>query len=336
MNAGLQFAFERPQSLAELGARLAQLSAAGADYVLAAGATDLMPQLKLGLRSPQRMISLGGLSELRGIAIDGDGRCRIGALTSLATIAADARLQALHPALTAAVARVASAPIRSRATLGGNVLVDNRCSFINQSVLNRAAHRPCFKADGEVCHIVKSAQRGKLPQCQARFVSDSVPVLLLLDAELRLWSPRGERRVALAGFHHDDGIERHDLARDEVLVAIELPAPTGRRIDYAKLAVRANLDFPSLGVALGLRAIDDDAFGELAVALTGIGTHPGHWRHRRADFPSAAAMLDAAVAAARDFAASYDQDFFPRDYRKRMIEVFIRRAAARLGGAAWT
>lgn len=330
------FEFERPDSLAALTARLAHLTAAGGDYVLAAGATDLMPQIKQGVRTPSLLISLNGVRELCGIALHADGSCRIGALTRLADLAGDARLRQRYPALCAAAGRVASSPIRQRASLGGNLLVDNRCLYINQSPLNRAVHGACFKAGGEVCHLVKSAVRGDLPQCQARFVSDTAPVLLLLDAVLHLVCPRGERRLPLARFYRDDGMQRHVLAGDEVLVAIDLPPADGLRIDYDKLAIRRALDFPSLGIALGVRADGAGALRELSLATTGIGTHPGCWRFAAAAHASPGALLNAAIAAARDSATTYRQDFFPRDYRKRMIEVFIRRAAQRLGGARWT
>lgn len=330
------FGFERPDSLAALTARLAHLTAAGGDYVLAAGATDLMPQIKQGVITPSRLISLNGVRELQGIALHADGSCRIGALTRLADLAGDARLRRRYPALCAAAGRVASPPIRQRASLGGNLLVDNRCIYVNQSRINRAVHAACFKSGGEVCHLVKSAVRGELGQCQARCVSDTAPVLLLLDAVLHLTSPRGERRLPLARFYRDDGMLRHVLASDEVLVAIELPPADGLRIDYDKLAIRRGLDFPSLGIALGVRADGAGALRELSLAMTGIGTHPGCWRFAAAAHTSPGALLEAAIAAARDSATTYQQDFFPRDYRKRMIEVFIRRAAQRLGGARWT
>lgn len=328
------FDFARPASLAELHSLLESCAANGREVALAAGATDLMPQLKRGLRAPDLLVSLGGLPELSGVSLLADGGLRIGAMTPLADLAHDARVHAAIPALAQAAARVASLPIRQRATLGGNLLVDTRCSFYNQSPVNRAAHGACFKAGGDICHIVKSAVLGKLPQCQARFVSDTAPVLLLADAALHLASPRGERRLPLAGFYRHDGMERHALAVDEVLLAIEVPATAGLAIDYDKLAIRNTLDFPSLGIALGL-CREGETPVELRLAMTGIGPCPGQWRFALADFDAPAALLDAAITAAREHNAVYDQDFFPRDYRKRMIDVFVRRAAHRLGGDAW-
>jgi 4-hydroxybenzoyl-CoA reductase subunit beta len=329
------FAFERPASLTALHGLLARLTTERRDYLLAAGATDLMPQIRHGLLAPEVLVSLNGLAELGGIDWHDDGGCTIGALVRLADLAADPRLQEHYPALAQAASRVASPPIRQRATLGGNLLVDNRCSYHNQGALNRQAHTACFKSGGDICHVVKSAERGVLPQCQARFVSDTAPVLLLLDAVLRIVGAQGERRLPLATLYCDDGIERHRLAAGEVLVAIELPPASGWRIDYDKLTIRRALDFPSLGIALGLRDAAEGVPAQLAVAMTGIGTRPGHWHFSAAD-GAPRALLDAACEAARGHAKLYDQDYFPRDYRRRMIEVFIRRAAQRLGGEGWT
>lgn len=315
----------RPSNLDALHALLADLTRQHRHYAISAGGTDLVPQLKLGLATPDVLVSLGGIAALRGIRRAADGRVRIGAMTPLAAIVADPLLREAAPVLVEAAARVASAPIRERATLGGNLLADHRCNFFNQSPLNRAAHGPCFKAGGDVCHIVKSALRGQLPQCQARIVSDTTPALLVLDAELQLHSPRGKRQVALADFHCGDGIERHQLAADEVLLAIDLPARPGLVAAYEKLAARANLDFPSLGIALA------HCGNDLHAAMTGIGVRPASVRAALAD--GVLTTLSERLGMAN---AVYDQDGFPRDYRKRMIGAYVRKAARRIGGDAWT
>lgn len=329
------FDFERPAGLSALRGLLARLGKEQRSFTLAAGGTDLMPQLKQRLVAPEVLVSLNGVGELAGITAGADGTLRIGALTRLADVIASPLVQQHQPALAVAAARVASPQIRNRATLGGNLLVNNRCIYVNQSPLNRAVHAPCFKVDGDVCHIVKSAVRGRLPQCQARFVSDTAPVLLLLDARLVLLRGRGERRVPLRRFYRNDGMERNVLRPGEVLGWIEVPPAAGLRIGYEKLAVRNALDFPSLGVAVGVRADAGGRPAELSVALTGLGTHPGYWRHALADGEDPRAVVAKACAKAEKFATIYQQDFFPRDYRKKMISVFIRRTLRRLGGAAW-
>lgn len=329
------FDFERPAGLPALRGLLARLGKEQRSFTLAAGGTDLLPQLKQRQLAPQVVVSLNGVGELTGIELTADGTLRIGALTRLAEVAEHALVRQQQPALAAVAARVASPQIRNRATLGGNLLVNNRCIYVNQGPLNRAVHAPCFKVDGDVCHIVKSAVRGKLPQCQARFVSDTAPVLLLLDARLVLLRGRGERRVPLRRFYRNDGIERNVLKPGEVLGWIEVPPAGGLRVDYDKLAVRNALDFPSLGVAVGVRENDSGEPVELAVALTGLGTYPLHWRFELVAGITPPAVVAQACAKAGKAVTSYQQDFFPRDYRKKMIGVFIHRALRRLGREAW-
>lgn len=332
MNTQLSgFEFERPAGLPALRTLLTRLGREQRRFAVAAGGTDLMPQLKQRLVAPEVLVSLNGVGELGGIELQDDGTLRIGALTRLADLVDSALVRQHQPALAAAAGRVASPQIRNRATLGGNLLVNNRCIYVNQSPLNRAVHAPCFKVDGDVCHIVKSAVRGQLPQCQARFVSDTAPVLLLLEARLVLLRGRGERRVPLRRFYRNDGMERNVLRPGEIIGWIEVPPATGLQVDYDKLAVRNALDFPSLGVAVGVRR---DAAGqplELSVALTGLGTHPGYWRHAITDPASLPKVVAKAGARAGKFATTYQQDFFPRDYRKKMIGVFIQRSLRRLG-----
>ncbi|MBS0574961.1 MAG: FAD binding domain-containing protein [Proteobacteria bacterium] len=327
-------AFHRPTSLSALRTLLAGLHAQGERYLLCAGATDLMPQLQRDLLRPRALVSLTGLAELAQIERLPEGGLRIGATVSLATIASDPRVRADWPALAAVAARVASAPIRQRASLGGNLLVDNRCSYYDQSPTNRSCHGPCFKAGGEVCHIVKSARRGQSPLCQARFVSDTAPVLLLLGARVHLLGTDGPRQLALAELYRDDGIERLALHAGEVLAAIEVPAGHWQ-IAYDKLAIRGTLDFPSLGIAVGLHE-GDAGPDRYALAMTGIGVRPGHWSFALPADAAPGQLQAQAIAAAGAHAAVYDQDYFPRDYRKRMIEVFVRRLTRRIGAERWT
>jgi len=329
------FDFERPAGLPALRGLLARLGKEQRRFTLAAGGTDLMPQLKQQQLATEVLVSLNGVGELAGIELASDGTLRIGALTRLAEVAESPLVRERQPALAAVAARVGSPQIRNRATLGGNLLVNNRCVYVNQSPLNRTVHAPCFKVDGDVCHIVKSAVRGKLPQCQARFVSDTAPVLLLLDARLVLLRGRGERRVPLRRFYRNDGMERNVLKPGEVLGWIEVPPAGGLRIDYDKLAVRNALDFPSLGVAVGVREDERGEPVELAVALTGLGTHPLHWRFALVGGAAPAAVVAQACARAEKSVTTYQQDFFPRDYRKKMIGTFVRRGLRRLGRGAW-
>lgn len=316
--------YHRPDSLADATALAERLNNEGLNFAWLAGGSDLVPRIKLHAGQVQALIALGGIGNLRGIGSFGERGLSLGALTPLADIVSSPLVAERAPALAAAAARVASPQIRNQATLGGNLLVDRRCSYYNQSEINRQSHRPCFKAGGEHCPLIKSVRAGDWPQCHARFVSDTVPVLLLMGARVRLAGAGGERTIALAELYRPDGIDGLALDAEEIVTGIDIETPPDMTITYAKLAIRNTLDFPSLGVAA---AFDGRTLG---VALTGVNTHPGLERFALADFDSPEAMLEAACTRSQAFAETYNQDFFSRGYRKDMIPVLLRRAVERL------
>lgn len=312
------FDYIRPASLEELNKLVTDYQQTGRKFAFSAGGTDLIPKLKTGVTTLDSLISLSGLTELSEISKRGNS-LRIGALATLGDVADSDLIREHLPTLAGAAHKVASPQIRNRATIGGNIMVDNRCVYINQSDLNRECHSPCFKAGGEVCHLVKSARRGDDILCQARFVSDTAPVLLLLNATINIAGPDGQREMALDQLYLNDGIDNKSLKKAEVITAIEVEIPEDCRIYYEKLAIRNALDFPSLGVAVRLEGKD------LSVALTGLNPRPGIFTAKSANYDSFDDMVAAVIAQAMGFAVTYQQDFFPRGYRKDMIPVFIRR-----------
>ncbi len=321
--AGLQY--HRPASVEEAMARAGELDEQGLSFAWLAGGSDLVPRIKQHHDEVQALIALGGIGAMRGIGANGDNGLSIGALTPLAEIINDALVAERAPTLAEAASRVASPQIRNQATLGGNLLVDRRCIYYNQSEINRQCHRPCFKAGGDHCPLINSVKAGDWPQCHARFVSDTVPVLLLMNTTLRLAGPKAERSLPLAELYRPDGIDGLVMERDEILTGIEIDPPPDSRIVYAKLAIRNTLDFPSLGVAAGF---DGQSF---AVAITGVNTHPGQFSFPSSEFSTTGELLQAACEQAHDFAETYNQDFFNRGYRKDMIPVLLRRLASQLG-----
>jgi len=317
--------YHRPGSLDEAVGCAGDLAGQGLAFAWMAGGSDLLPRIKQHDDQLQAVISLGAIDQLRAIHAHGEHGLSIGALVPLAELAGHPLVLERAPALAEASARVASPQIRNQATLGGNLLVDRRCIYYNQSAINRQSHRPCFKAGGDHCPLIKSVRRGDRPQCHARFVSDTVPLLLIMGAHVRLAAPGGERSLPLSGLYRPDGIDGLAMGDSEVLTDIDIDPPRGMRFAYNKLAIRNTLDFPSLGVAAGF---DGQC---LRVGLTGVNTHPGLLEFVLCDFSGPDAMLEAACKKAGDFAETYNQDFFSRGYRKDMIPVFLRRLAGALG-----
>ncbi len=328
------FDFEQPSDLDQVFELVKRLKQQHQRFIFAGGNTDLLPKFKQGVNVPDCLISLTAIDELNGISLfDREGQhhyVRIGAATRLDEIINHKIICSHFPELARVAGLVANPQIRNQATIGGNILVDNRCIYIDQSELNRECHSPCFKAGGDVCHLVKSAKRGDKTLCQARFVSDTVPILLLLGARLVAQNQQHSRKIALRDFYCQDGIERNRLGSDELLVAIELPLVPHKHIHYEKLAIRNTLDFPSVGVAVALTkdrlktGTNQDNF-TLEIALTGIQTLPGYFTFASKNCANVDDLLNQACQQSDQFSLLYQQDFFPRAYRKKMIAVFIRR-----------
>jgi 4-hydroxybenzoyl-CoA reductase subunit beta len=258
------FRLSRPASYAEAAALLA--SDAGAR--LLAGGTDLVPNLRRGLDAPSLLVDLGRVQGADEFEF-GATALRLGAGVTLARLAADPRIASDYLALGEAARAAAGPGHRSVATLGGNLCLDTRCVFYNQSAWWRQANDFCLKRGGTVCHVAPQGER-----CHAAFSGDLAPALIALGAELEWLSSRGTRRVALAEGYRDDGAAHLTNERDEVLVRVHVPAPAcGSVSGYRKARVRGSMDFPLAGVAIALR-MADGVLAELRVALSGTNSHP--------------------------------------------------------------
>ena len=259
-----RFALRRPASIDEATALLA--GNPGARVI--AGGTDLVPNLRDGLGAPPVLVDLGTVAGLDGLVVDGAG-IRIGAGVTLARLAVDPDIARVLPAVAQAAAAIAAPGHRSVATVGGNLCVDTRCVYYNQSEWWRRSNAYCLKHGGETCHV---APQGK--HCHAAFAGDLAPALLVAGAAVEIAGPRGTRRIALDALYRDDGRAHLALDAGEIVTAALVPAqPAGARAAYRKARARAAIDFPLAGVAVRL-VLDADRVGSLDVALTGTNSRP--------------------------------------------------------------
>ena len=257
----------RPNSLGEAVRVLAQH---GPEAMILAGGTDILPNLQMRLYSPQVLVALKEIPGLRGVCTGKDGSLRIGALTTLSELLAEPVIRRNFPVLASAAATVAGPLQRNMATLGGNLCLETRCRWYNQSYFWRKSLGGCLKKDGTVCHVAPGGNR-----CWAVWSGDTAPALLALDAEIDIAGPDGERRIALESFHRNDGIDRIALRPGEILKAVVLPAAkAGWRGVYHKLRLRNSIDYPLAGVAV---AMDVDAAGicrDVRVAVSAVNPAP--------------------------------------------------------------
>lgn len=258
------FDIARPSSIAEAVALRAEDP--GAAFI--AGGTDLVPNMRRGIARPEKVIDLGGIAEITAIAADGDG-IAIGAGVTLETLIDYPDVQAAYPAVAEAAAAVAAHSHRGVGTVGGNLCLDTRCVYYNQSEWWRRANSYCLKSRGEICHV---APKGS--HCFAAFSGDLAPGLLVFGAVAGLAGPAGERTIPLAAMYRDDGLDHLALEPGEMLVSVSLPAPpAGARSGYVKARVRGAIDFPLAGVAAAM-VRDGDTVSDLRVALTGTNSMP--------------------------------------------------------------
>lgn len=328
-----RFTLRQPTSIAEAVAALGEL---GSRAMVLAGGTDLLPNLKHELFTPEVVISLARIAALRGIRVEPDGTLVLGAMTRIDEVADSEPVRRQAPGLAQAASLIAGPQLRRMGTVGGNILLDTRCRYYNQSYFWRSALGFCLKKDGTACHVVDGATR-----CVAAASADTLPALMTLDALLEIEGPRGRRLVTVADFFVPDGTSNRRLGPAELLVGVRVPpTPPGHRGAYGKLRERGSIDFPLLGVAARL---DLDAQGHIErsdVALIALAAKPK---------PVAATALlrtrpgtdvfDAAVRHVAD--AAYRQcrplANVPGDHewRREMIPVYVTRtlhAAARGGG----
>lgn len=316
------FEVARPRTV---DAALRVLADYGPEAMLIAGGTDVVPNLQMRLFAPRVLVDLKRLRQLAGIEFSPRDGLRIGAMTTLTHILESPVVRENFPVLAAAVGTIAGPLQRNMGTLGGNLCLETRCRWYNQSYLWRKALGGCLKKEGDVCHV---APGGKF--CWAAWSGDSAPALLTLDAEVEIAGPRGARRIPLADFYKNDGMDRIALGHNELVTAVHVPARfAGRRGVYHKLRVRDSIDYPLAGVAV---TMDVDASGicrDAHVAITAVNPAPllvgeaSDWLVGQKLSPELLErMAHAAIRTAKPLTTSASTPV----YRREMVRLFTRRA----------
>jgi 4-hydroxybenzoyl-CoA reductase subunit beta len=298
------FRLLRPHTLDEALRLLVEEGAAeGQPVRLVAGGTDLWPNMKRRHQQAATVVSLMGIPELAGVRNGGGGAAetaapaagtaaagttataepaggpgarggplRIGATTLLDDVARHPLVAGRYPALAAAVGSISSPPLRNMGTIGGNLCVDTRCTYYNQTEEWRRSIDYCMKEAGSICWVATSS-----PRCWAHSASDSAPMLCALGASVRLASREGERAVPVADLYRDDGIDYLARRPDEILTEIELPAEAAHgscRAAFWKLRRRGSIDFAVLSVAAAVWTDTAGVVSRARLYLGAVGSAP--------------------------------------------------------------
>ncbi|MGE5112524.1 MAG: FAD binding domain-containing protein [Acidobacteriaceae bacterium] len=321
-----EFQLLRPQTVQEAVKLLGQY-APGVQII--AGGTDLVPSLKQRLFSPKYVMDIRGIDAMRGIrAVPGAG-VEIGALTTISNIEDSGFLQSRYPVLHHAAVTVASPVLRNMGTLGGNLCLNTRCLWYNQSLQWRGSCGFCLKKDGEKCHVAPESD-----VCGAVFSGDLAPALLCLNAELELAGPNGFRRVPITHFYGNDGIAHVHMQRYELLTRILLPeASSGWTGSYQKLRVRGSIDYPLAGVAVALK-LDRGVVEQARVAITGVNPAPllvPSVEHALVGRVATEHYAQVVAELAAQTANPLPTSMLTPEYRREVVRVFAKRAVIAAG-----
>src|SRR5213596_1974891 len=316
-----EFKLIRPRTVQEA---MAYLSANAESTLIVAGGTDIIPSLRQRLFTPAYVLDISGIADLRGIKVKPGQGVEIGALTTLTTIEDSGYIETNYPVLKEAAMTVASPILRNMGTIGGNICLDTRCLWYNQSLTWRKSCGFCIKKDGDLCHVAPGGTK-----CWAAFSADTPPALLCLNAEIEIASASATRRIPLRDFYTGKGDDYRRLQPNELLTRVILPkSSAGYRGVYRKLRIRGSIDYPLAGVAVVLsRSNGHVSHGQ--VALTAVNPAPVIVKGasellagKAVDEKLAEAIGELAARTAKPLTTSA----LTPEYRREMIRVFTKRA----------
>ena len=291
------------------------------------GGTDLVVNLRRGIGDPPAtLIEINRVADMKGIEVAGEG-IRIGAGVTIRELADDLRIRAGFPGLSAAAGSIAGPTHRSMGTVGGNLCLDTRCIYYNQSEWWRAANRYCLKYGGDICHVAPKSR-----VCYATFSGDLAPALTILDdAEIEIVGAQGGRTLPLESLYTGDGERYLALEPDEFVVAVRARRPAALRTGYDKVRVRQSIDYPLAGVAAAV-VREGDRLTDLRLAFT--GTNPRPLRLAGTDALCGSPLDDATMETlsglVRRQVMAMRTTFTSGHYRRHAAGVLARRLVRRL------
>jgi 4-hydroxybenzoyl-CoA reductase subunit beta len=315
------FKLLRPRHITEA---VGHLSAHAGQIRILAGGTDLLPSMKQRLFTPAYVMDIRGIEDMQGIRVVPGSGVEIGALTTLSTLEDSAFIRRDYRVLHEAVSTVASPILRNMGTLGGNICLDTRCLWYNQSLQWRRSCGFCIKKDGDLCHVAPGGTR-----CWAAFSGDTPPALLCLNATIEIVGPRGARRVLLKDLYSMVGDAHLKLDPDELLTRVFLPeASAGWKGTYMKLRIRGSIDYPLAGVAVAFKK-NGGPIEAARMAITAVNPAPllvAAAEHalvgKQVDEHTATVVGELAAKTAKPLTTSA----LTPEYRREMVRVFAKRA----------
>ncbi len=319
------FRYHRPSTVDEAVGLLGEHAG---DVMPVAGGTDLVPNMKHRLFEPGHLVGLKTIRGLKGIREE-DGYLWIGAAETLTSVSTHGLVRTRFPALADAAAHVAGPQLRNMGTIGGNLCLDTRCTYYNQTAFWRQALGYCLKKDGTVCHVTKVGKK-----CVAAHSADTPPVLMVLDAVAVLVGPKGRREADVRDFFVADGIVNIRRQPDEIVTGIRVPlGAAARRTAYAKLRHRRSIDFPLLTVAVSADVDPDGTIESIHGVVTGLGSRPREltgWRELAVGHVLDDELIDGLAQRAHAQCHPLENLIVDPEWRRAMVPVYIRRVLVQM------
>lgn len=320
-----RFSYLKPSSIAEASAMLRQH---GPEAVLMAGGTDVLVNIKHRVCTPRFVVGIRRLPELAEVREE-DGWLTVGSGVTLQRLETDPRIASPYLALAQAAHLISTPQVRELGTIGGNVCLDVRCNYYNQSYEWRKAIGFCTKLGSEICRVAPGGDR-----CWAVSSADTLPVLIALGAEVSVAGPGPERRVAVERLYQDDGLEPTLLSPGEIVRAIHLPPPEGIECVYQKFRIRQSFDFPLVGVAVAIRRIEG-RIADARIVMTAVASFPERALAAERLLKGQAfspEVISAAGLSVFKQAKPMDNTAGTIFHRKRMARVLTERALRQVAG----
>ncbi len=318
-----KFDYVEPKSLKE-AAKAFTLQPRGSDFL--AGGTDLLVRMKYRVKAPTRIINLKTIPRLAHLT-DGKNGVRIGALVTLDDLASSPKIQERYPSLAHACREVGAYGHQVMGTIGGNLCQENRCRFFNQSVFWRSVRPLCFKAGGEICHVVRKPR-----ECHSTYCGDLAPVLIALNAKIDLVGPSGERTLSLRKLYTRNGAKPLSLKKGEILREVFVPSSSGEAI-YLKWRLRDSLEYPIVSVAVSLDRNETREIKKATIVFSGVGPDPVETVEAEKTLKGSLlddSAIDRAVAQAVKEVSPMRTSIHSPAYKRKMAGILLRQALEKL------
>ena len=315
------FRYHRPRTVNDA---VGLLNRWGARALPVSGGTDLIPNMKHRLFTPEHLVALKQIPEMRGFKREGSTFV-IGGAETLASVARHPQVRRRFPSLAAAAGQVAGPQLRNMGTLGGNICLDTRCTYYNQTEFWRSALGYCLKKGGDACHVTRVGKK-----CVAAHSADTPPVLMTLGASVELAGPDGRRHVSLNDFFLADGIWNSRRKPGEIVTRVRIPFPSrDSRAAYAKLRQRRSIDFPLLSVAVSADFQRSGRVCQIMGVVSALGARPRlltGWARIATGQVLSDEVIEALAERAHHQCHPLENTIVDPDWRRAMVPVQVRLA----------